>query len=237
MMDLEAPPQVANAAHHRHPIGHTMHGNGYRNILIQDPLRELEMVLQPKAAQNQLIPGSGIINQAGIFADMCTLCNGVKGALVQRRVKHLGRIKASHIANGQFTAVALGQVKHRLVRVRGNHIVRVQKGNVLAGGKGRAHIPCPTQAAVLLAMVMKIRIRLGITLCDLAAAVLGAIVDQNYFQIILSLFHHRVQTRLQVLLHIINRNNYANIRCRMFHSFLLFTVKLILSLYTIFINL
>jgi hypothetical protein len=101
-------------------------------------------------------------------------------------------------------------VQEQLVRVRRQHVVAVDEGQVLAAGALHAAVTRAPRPAVLRLQQREPRIGGGLGPGDLGAAVGGGVVDHDHFQVGMSLRGDRVQAVAKVVFVVEERHDDAD---------------------------
>ena len=100
--------------------------------------------------------------------------------------------------------------KETLIHLRLNIVVAVHKADVLPPGLVNPQIPCAGDAPVFLVKNLNAPVLQGKFLRHGPAAVRGAVVHQNDFQIFIGLAADGIHAPLQIIQCIINRHDYAD---------------------------
>ncbi len=116
------------------------------------------------------------------------------------------------ICNQQITVLLLCSRHHGIHRVFSQPVVTVHKLQILSFRQAHPQIPGIRYTGIFLVNHMKTQILPFIFPADLNTPVMTSVVDQKHFHVREFLFHHAVQTTVQILFSIIYRNNQCNQR-------------------------
>ena len=91
-------------------------------------------------------------------------------------------------------------------------IIGINEGDVFTCGDIEARVACVAEAAVLFVHDFYSRVFLCVFVTQLRAIVWRAIVNHNYLNVIQSLIKQRLHATVEILLYVVNWNNYTNFR-------------------------
>ncbi len=119
---------------------------------------------------------------------------------------HLG------VGNYKFGTVFDGPFVQRLEHIQARPVVAIQEAHIFARGMFHTSVAGPGQSLIALADDAKVRVFLGVLPSNAQAAIGGTVVDNDDFQVIKRLVDQRIKTLAKILLHVIDRNDYGDLR-------------------------
>ncbi|CAM5594268.1 hypothetical protein SCYAM73S_07462 [Streptomyces cyaneofuscatus] len=210
---LPYPPVVDVLVQHVDRAREIVRGDHHRRVLVQLPLREREGVPVPEGAPEHLVPRHPVGEQARVPGDVGAGARGGQPAVLPRLLPPLPG-QPPHVAGHQIGAGRLQRGHHPLVRVVDDEVVAVRERQV---GDGRGGVPDAgvagrAQPGVLLPHQPEPAVPGGELLGDRRAAVRGAVVDHHHLDGVETLFRHRAQAVLQVVLDVVDGDDDAEER-------------------------
>ena len=203
-------PVVDDVRDHVHrPRQHVRLGH-QPEVLPDHALRVGQLVGVPEAAPEQLVPDRHVVQQPRRPGHVRAGLPALERQRVQRRRGDPLRAHAVHGAADEVRARPLQRVQEQFVRVRRQHVVAVDEGQVLAAGALHAAVTRAPRPAVLRLQQREPRIGGGLGPGDLGAVVGGGVVDHDHFQVGDGLRGDRVQAVAEVVLVVEERHDDAD---------------------------
>ena len=189
---------------------HELRGEYNRDVLVDDPLRETQLVALPERPPPQFVRHDPVGHQRPKALDVRLQPRALEGLGQKARLPRAQWGQPVHVSGGEVRARFLERADQELVGVARQCVVAVDERQELARGGRGAVVAGVAEPAVGLGDQPEARVVGGEALRDRRAVVGRAVVDHQHLEVAEGLPGDRLQAVFEVALDVVDRHHHAD---------------------------